>query len=734
MKRLLDPAPLPILILAFAALPLHALAAADALPPDSGVDLLWQNMRDAELISDLAYHHALQYGALPGALNVNAHARVRPGPNARRHPNKPRRDLSYAARWQHALTRLQPFSQRMRDKYSRKRQEARQRAKALALQTTWHLPNGGLAGLDYFDDLGFPLFTQTLSRISADTISTAKVWPSGGHGFDLTGSPVILGIWEWHGAPRGTHDELDSRILQRDQALSVYGFSDHATTVAGTMIATGLKFFAKGMAYQATLHAYDSDHYLDELPHSARNGVWISNHSWGWTCGWTYNKDESKWYWCGYPPHPQDYKFGLYASEAHERDQFVYSSVCCLPVWSAGNDRDQGPLSQPVHHNIWDGHEWVDSTAIRNLDGYPNGFDTIPGRTTAKNILTVGAVHDIIGGYTQPSDVVMSWFSSFGPTDDGRIRPDLVANGTGFYGPDAKSDSSYTTDPPSGTSFSAPSVAGSLGLLQHSQLDRTDQPLWASTYKGLVIHTADEAGDAPGPDYQFGWGLMNTLSAAQLMRDNALYNSKPHIKEVTLPDGEEVVFHVTSDGTMPLRVTICWTDPPGSPPPPQLDPPDLMLVNDLDLRVTDPSAATHFPWTLDPLNPAQPATTGDNYRDNVEQVHIHNTQAGLYTVTVSHKGALVNDVQDVSILVSGNVAQDIDFAFTQVALTSGMVRLQWTSPVGSIHTVMASMNLHDPNAWTALSDDISIIRETTAWVDEESPSEQITFYRIKEIK
>jgi hypothetical protein len=63
-------------------------------------------------------------------------------------------------------------------------------------------------------------------------------------------------------------------------------------------------------------------------------------------------------------------------------------------------------------------------------------------------------------------------------------------------------------------------------------------------------------------------------------------------------------------------------------------------------------------------------TTGENYPDNVEQAHIQNTTMGLYTVIVSHKGVLTNDVQDVSIVVSGNLAEDMAFQFTEVALTT----------------------------------------------------------------
>jgi len=63
-----------------------------------------------------------------------------------------------------------------------------------------------------------------------------------------------------------------------------------------------------------------------------------------------------------------------------------------------------------------------------------------------------------------------------------------------------------------------------------------------------------------------------------------------------------------------------------------------------------------------------------------------------------------------------------------------MMRLEWRSPVGSIHRVMSSTNLLDPDGWTALSDDISIIHETTEWVDEGSANEQLRFYRIEEVQ
>ena len=123
-----------------------------------------------------------------------------------------------------------------------------------------------------------------------------------------------------------------------------------------------------------------------------------------------------------------------------------------------------------------------------------------------------------------------------------------------------------------------------------------------------------------------------------------------------MPNGGTITFPVTTDGNTPLRVTICWSDPPGIPPAEAVDPANLMLRNDLDLRVTSPSSVVHQPWVLNPANPVAAATTGDNTRDKVEQVVINAPSAGVYTVTVTHKGTLVDGAQTVSIVIDGNIA------------------------------------------------------------------------------
>jgi subtilisin family serine protease len=96
----------------------------------------------------------------------------------------------------------------------------------------------------------------------------------------------------------------------------------------------------------------------------------------------------------------------------------------------------------------------------------------------AKNILTVGAVSGILAGYAKKEDVVANSFSSWGPTDDGRIKPDIVADGVSVYSTLATNDSSYGYL--NGTSMAAPGASGSLLLLQELSYKLINKPIRAA--------------------------------------------------------------------------------------------------------------------------------------------------------------------------------------------------------------------------------------------------------------
>ena len=491
--------------------------------------------------------------------------------------------------------------------------------------------------LQYIDERGLPVFYAIDNLIAARTISTDDVWPYGLAGFDLTGDGTAvgeLGIWD-AGAVYAAHQEFGGRVTQTDGASSPHY---HATHVAGTMIASGVHPNSKGMSTEGTLAAYNWNNDDSEMASAAAAGMQISNHSYGSVAGWRHDGD---WYWYGdasVSP-TEDYGFGFYSSGARAWDQIAYNAPYYTIVKSAGNDRTDAGPGPGGGHWVWGGSSWEWSTETREPDGGSDGYDSVSWNTTAKNIIAVGAVQDISHGWSEPDDVNMAAFSGFGPTDDGRIKPDLVANGVGLFSCAETGPTNYNVF--SGTSMSAPNLSGSLNLLARffEETHGGERPL-AATVKALLIETADEAGPGPGPDYGRGWGIMNTRTAAEIIAADGLEATQ--IVEARLANGEADEYFFVSDGVDPVRITIAWTDPPGTPPAASLDPPDLMLVNDLDLRIEHlDSGAILEPYVLDPSQPANAASRGDNFRDNVEQVDIPAPAAGEYLVTVSHKGTLV---------------------------------------------------------------------------------------------
>ncbi len=502
---------------------------------------------------------------------------------------------------------------------------------------------------------GIPLLYRTYNLTSAKTISTDKVWTGSGFGFALSGSTDTIGEWD-AAAVLTTHQEFGGRVLSTQGSST----GTHSTHVAGTLIAAGVVANAHGMSFQGYLRSYDWNNDLAEMALAASRGLRVSNHSYGFITGWDYNLyGDGKWEWFGDPTisGTQDYRFGFYDDAARSWDSVAAAAPYYLIAVAAGNDRGEGPSSQPISHWEFDSTgARVLSTAFRPIDGGSTGYRTLNGAGNSKDILVVGAVNPIPNGYQQPGDVVMTSFSCWGPTDDGRVKPDVVADGVNLYSTSDASNTSYTTM--SGTSMATPSVAGSVGLLLQHQRDlHGNHPLRASTMRGIIIHTADDAG-LPGPDYSYGWGLMNTLHAAQLMSLDSIDGPDSHIREIQILNGDSATITVYSTGTQPLKATICWTDPPGISPPPSLNPPDIMLVNDMDLRIIrDSDQKIYFPWTLDGANPSGPAVTGDNVRDNVEQIVLPSPSPGAYALRITHKGSLQGGSQIVSVIVTGNVMQ-----------------------------------------------------------------------------
>ncbi|KAN0021846.1 hypothetical protein ACTFIU_003991 [Dictyostelium citrinum] len=111
-----------------------------------------------------------------------------------------------------------------------------------------------------------------------------------------------------------------------------------------------------------------------------------------------------------------------------------------------------------------------------------------------ENVISVGAV-DSSGRYAP--------FSSIGPTADGRIKPDIMALGVGYYIALSTSSSSYTSV--DGTSFACPLVASGIALLMQAHPDWNTQQIYQA-----VLSTGSKASN---PDPYVGFGVFNALGA-----------------------------------------------------------------------------------------------------------------------------------------------------------------------------------------------------------------------------
>jgi hypothetical protein len=200
--------------------------------------------------------------------------------------------------------------------------------------------------------------------------------------------------------------------------------------------------------------------------------------------------------------------------------------------------------------------------------------------------------------------------------------------------------------------MASPNVAGSLGLVQQHAKNVRGSMLLGATLKGLAIHTANEAGPANGPDYMYGWGILNVAGCIKTLNSAQTTSG---ILENTLAQGASFEINVYNDGLTPLQATISWYDPAG--PVNAVDSLNVRtarLVNDLDLRITRMSDGnTEFPWTLNPNSPSAAATKADNIKDNVEKVAILSPVAGWYTIRVTHKGTLNGNQQNYSLIYTG---------------------------------------------------------------------------------
>jgi hypothetical protein len=330
-----------------------------------------------------------------------------------------------------------------------------------------------------------------------------------------------------------------------------------------------------------------------------------------------------------------------YSAAARDVDAFVWSHPDMLLVFDTGN---QGSTTPPP-------------------------ASSVPAPGCAKNTIQVGGTRYVL----HPFDDVVAPFSYIGPTRDGRVKPDLVAPS---YVLSAWSDGNVTTgncntSSQSGTSWSAPSVAGAAALVRQYFTDgfyptgvATPANAFAPSaalLKAMLIAAARSVPNdwtynvgltpaKPAPTFEQGFGFPVLDDAIYFPGDQA----RVRVADIPLAEGlmqgdtATLQLHVAA-GT-PLKVALVWTDPAGIPR--GVSDPTPELVNDLDLRVTDSTGTTLL--GNDSLHPGQP-----DRLNNVEVVSIATPPAGLYTISVnaSHLGS--GPRQSYALVVTGDLTDQI---------------------------------------------------------------------------
>ena len=459
------------------------------------------------------------------------------------------------------------------------------------------------------------IYAQTLNSGIANTSRTTSLYSGGSLGVNVQGQNMTAAVWDG-GVCRTTHQEFIVNGVSKVTNIGGGTIEDHGTHVIGTIAAQGINNLVKGIAFNSSIKSFDWNSDLIEMTTEVSNGLLVSNHSY----------IQGEW--------GQLWFYGAYDTRARQIDALCYNNPFYLPVFAAANSRDI--IS-----------EEPEATQIANKGGY----DLIPGHANTKNGVTVGAVSNV-DSYTSPTSVIMSSFSSWGPSDDGRIKPDIVTKGVDVNSTVGTSDTdTYIAN---GTSQAAPGITGVVVLLQQYFNQLNSSFMHAATAKGLLLHTALEAGANPGPDYSFGWGLVNAESAAIAIRDRNLATNGSVIDQLNLTQGQTYTKTISANGSTPLQISISWTDPAfNSQNTGDVDPTTTYLINDLDIKVTK-DGVNYYPWKLQGMtNPSAAATnTSTNDVDNFERIDIANPN-GTYTISINHKGLLTGTSQDYSLIVTG---------------------------------------------------------------------------------
>lgn len=537
-----------------------------------------------------------------------------------------------------------------------------------------HVPGyrlNALAGDDRVLTITHAVQRRKTSR-NADSAVLSRVNLVHAAPYGLTGQGIVLSLFDL-GEAYYAHGDFGGRLTTH---VSEGANDGHATHVAGTIGGSGAgNAHAKGMAPASTMHQFRVDDDDNEITLAIKEGslaplgVVADNNSWGYVLGW----DGFTWW------DLEEY-MGAYSLDYSAPLDDIAIEKNILFIHSAGNDAIPSGLDQNGTHFHWDTESdyWCYSQngsgndcpppctpgrceTVRHMQNAP--WTTIGDTESAKNILIVGAAN---------SDKSLASYSSRGPARDGRVKPELVARGNYVF-----STTPFGYGQMSGTSTAAPVVTGVAGLLTEQWRTTFGASPTIAQLRTLLIAGAEDLGTT-GPDYSFGFGLVDAQASIDLVRTDAATGTR--IRGDSLAQEQQYAVDIVLAAPQTLRVVLGWTDPEalflgGS------DIASPALVNDLDVQVLDASNNTTFPYVLDKNNPSVAATRAANHVDNTEMVEIANAAAGTYRIVVTATD--INAASPQAFVLTAN-APLVSSVVSNVVLTATgsatpSVSLNWTS-------------------------------------------------------
>ncbi|CAG0933615.1 hypothetical protein PLCT1_02427, partial [Planctomycetaceae bacterium] len=425
------------------------------------------------------------------------------------------------------------------------------------------------------------------------------------------------------------------------------GTADHGCHVTGTIIGDGTNnATARGYAPKAYVLAHLWDNVDQERRAAKHNWNHVAdNHSYA-----SFNGTADDW--------------GQYTAECQEAD-WTNRDFLMNMVQAAGNYAGGGPGgSYPLPYA--DG-----SQSVGSFNAHRNGF-------------IIGAVGDNLN---------ITSFSSRGPCQDGRLVPQFSANGETLTSAIRSSDTAYASY--SGTSMASPSACGALTLL--SQLWRrlhSNRMLEPDTARSVLALTCQDRGNV-GPDYQYGFGIVDVKAAADVMLADVASGGK-RIVRGSVHQGEVVSYDINvAPSTPSLSVACSWLDIYANVAA------SVALVNDLDVELVSPTNVVYYPYkglTASAANSQNHVftTTSANRRDTIELCRVANPASGVWKVRVrgfsvpaDPQTGVDNDVTGFVLASSANIENQM-LSFEDALNTGTPVAIPDNNATGIIRSFVVS--------------------------------------------